>query len=72
MGIRLSTDIKPAAASKTLSAPEMTPECRANLKGTMKALVRVLKTVGDTFLKVFTTSFSISMFTGNQSNKQYR
>ena len=43
-------------------------------KGTMKALVRVLKTVGDAFVKMYMTSLMISVFPGNQAdvNNRYR
>jgi hypothetical protein len=34
----------------------------------MKALARVLKTVGDTFVKVYMTSLMISIFPGNQTS----
>jgi hypothetical protein len=40
---------------------------QSQLKGSMKALARVLKTVGDTFVKVYMTSLMISIFPGNQT-----
>jgi hypothetical protein len=65
-------DLGTAAASKTLSAPEMNPASRANLKGFMNTLARVLKTVGDTFVKMYMTSLMISIFPGNPSNSNNR
>jgi len=38
----------------------------------MKALVRLIKTVGDTFVKVYMTSLMISIFPGDQTASNNR
>jgi hypothetical protein len=45
---------------------------RANPKGNMKAFVRSIRKMGNTFVKAYLMSLMIAMNTGDQTNSHHR